>query len=443
MKKILMLGAGRIAKPMADYLLKNGFQLTIASRTVSKAERLIENNKNGTAVGWTTDKIEKLEELVSSHDLTLSLLPYAFHIDVAGICIKQKKHLITTSYVSEKMKALDSEAKKAGILILNEIGLDPGLDHMTAMRIINNVHENGGKIKKFYSICGALPAPEEADNPFRYKFSWSPQGILMAVNKGAKFLKDKETIQVSSDELFKNPLHTEFPNLGNMEVYPNRDSLQYINFYGLPETETIYRGTFRYPHWCEIMDAVKALGMMNYEIQNFENKSYKEIVAEQLNVYPRNVKEKVAERLQLELGSPAIEAMEWLGYFDKELVKLKSGSTFDITSHLMQNKMMLQEGARDMVIMQHSILIENPDGTEEVINAYLQEFGEKENTAIARTVALPAAIAAKLILENHINEKGVQIPVKKAIYEPVLHELNAIGISMKEQVELPLWEMPE
>ena len=443
MKKVLMLGAGMVAKPMAEYLLKNGFQLTIASRTVTKAKQLIGDNENGTAVGWTTDETEKLEELISKHDLTVSLLPYTFHIDVAKQCIKHGKNMVTTSYVSEEMKQLDSEAKKAGVLILNEVGVDPGLDHMTAMRIIDKVHENGGKIKKFYSLCGALPAPEEANNPFKYKFSWSPRGVLLAGNNGAKFLKDSETVEIPTEDLFKNPLQVEFSEVGQMEVYPNRDSLQYLTLYNLPETETMYRGTLRYPNWCKIMDAIKALGMLSYEEHNFENTSYKEIVAEELNVYPRNVKEKVAERLKLELNSPAIEAMEWLGYFDKEMIQQQNGSTFDITSYLMQNKMMLSVGARDMVILQHSFLVENSDSTQKVINAHLLEFGNNENTAIARTVALPAAIAVKLILNGSIQEKGVQIPINKAIYEPVLNELSTIGITMQEQSELPLSEMPE
>lgn len=443
MKKVLMLGAGMVAKPMADYLLNKGFMLTIASRTVAKAEKLIGKNKNGKAIGWTTDDLVNLENLISNHDLTVSLLPYTYHITVAKLCIKHRKNMVTTSYVSEKMKELNEDAKNAGILILNEIGVDPGFDHMTAMRIIDRIHEKGGKIKKFYSLCGALPAPEEADNPFRYKFSWSPRGVLMAGNNGAKFLKNGETVEIPTENLFKNPIQIDVPEVGLMEIYPNRDSLQYINLYGLPDTETMYRGTFRYPNWCQSLDAIKALGMLDYEILNFENKSCKEVVSEQLGVYPRNVKEKVAERLNIELHSPAVDAMEWLGYFDKELLKIKSGSTFDLTAYLMQNKMMLPEGARDVVVMLHAFLAEYKNNHKEVIKAHLLEFGNSSDTAIARTVALPAAIATKLILEGKLNETGVKIPVQKNIYEPVLSELEDNNIVMEEQFGLPLYEMPE
>lgn len=443
MKKVLLLGAGMVAQPLAEYLLKQGVQLSIASRTVSKAEKLIGKNKNGKAIGWTTDNTKKLQELVAAHDLVISLLPYTFHTMVAKLCIQYKKNMVTTSYISDDMKKLNADAEKAGILILNEIGVDPGFDHMTAMRIIDNVHEKGGKIKKFYSLCGALPAPEEADNPLRYKFSWSPKGVLLASNNGAKFLKEKKTVEIPTENLFKKPLQMEFPEIGKMEMYPNRDSLQYIDLYNIPETETMYRGTFRYPNWCETMDAIKELGMLDYDIRDFAKKSYKEVVAEQIGVYPKNVKEKVAQRLNLELQSPAIIAMEWLGYFDKDLVKIESGSNFDLTFYLMQSKMMLRAGARDVVLMLHSFLAEYKNGKQEIINARLLQYGTNENTAIARTVALPAAIAAKLILENQIKETGVKIPVTKSIYEPVLKELAAAGIAMKEEHDLPLSLLPE
>lgn len=437
MKKILLLGAGMVAKPITDYLITNQYELTIASRTKEKADKLIKGRKNGNAISWTTDNLDLLDKLVAEHDLTVSLLPYAHHVTVAKLCIKHKKHMVTTSYVSEEMKKLDKEAQNAGIIILNEIGVDPGFDHMTAMRIIDKVHSEGGKIKEFYSLCGALAAPEDADNPFRYKFSWSPKGVIMAGNNGAKFLKKGEVVEIPTENLFKNPLQIDFPEVGKMEVYPNRDSLAYIDLYNLPKVETMYRGTFRYPNWCESMDAIKALGMVSYKKQNFEGKTYKEIVAENIGVYPSNVKEKVAERLNLELSSPAIEAMEWLEFFSNNRVNIKEGSTFDITANLMLNKMMLPEGARDMVIMLHSFLVEKPDGTEEVIKSRLLDFATKEDTSIARTVALPAAIAVKMILEGKIQDTGVHIPLAKSIYNPVLNELEKLGILMKEEWGLP------
>lgn len=435
MSKVLLLGAGMVAKPIAEYILDNNMQLIIASRTVSKAEKLIGTHENGEAVSWTADDLSTLEKLVSENDLVISLLPNAHHVTVAKLCIKHKKNMVTTSYVSPEMKALNDEAHKAGIIILNEIGVDPGFDHMTAMRIIDKVKSEGGKIKEFYSICGALASPEEADNPFKYKFSRSPKEVLLAGNNSAKYLKDGKVIEIQAENLFKNPMQVDFPEVGLMEVYPNSDSLTYIDIYNIPEVETMYRGTFRYPNWCKIMDAMKTLGLLSTEIQNFEGKIYKEVVAEKMDVYPKNVKEKAAGRLKLDLHSPAINALEWLGYFSNEKVNLTEGSTFDITADLMLKKMMLPEGARDMVIMQHSFLIENASGEREFVKSRLLDFPVNGHTSIARTIAFPAAIAVKLILNGEITDRGVQIPVSKTIYEPVLNELDKLGITMKEEFD--------
>ncbi|HPF51024.1 MAG TPA: saccharopine dehydrogenase C-terminal domain-containing protein [Draconibacterium sp.] len=438
MNKILILGAGMVAKPMIDYFLNNQFQLTIASRTIEKAEKLIGGRENGTALSWTIDELEKLNNLIAAHDFTVSLLPYNHHVTVAKLCIKNKKNMLTASYVSEEMKKLDKEARNAGILILNEIGLDPGFDHMTAMNIIDKVQAQGGKIKEFYSLCGALATPEEANNPFRYKFSWSPRGVIMAGNNSAKFLKDGKIIEIPAEGLFKNPMLIDFPEVGEMEVYPNRDSLAYIDLYHLKGIEIMYRGTFRYKNWCEIMDAMKSLGMTSTDPKVFEGKTYRKVMARRLEVYPANIKEKVAERLQLDIDSPAIIAMEWLGLFSDDLVQMNEGSNLDLVTDLMRRKMMLAEGARDMVIMLHSFLVENADESKQVIKSKLLDFATKEDTSIARTVALPAAIAVKMILNGRITETGVQIPISADIYKPILEELETLGISMKEE-----WNLPE
>lgn len=438
MKKVLLLGAGMVAKPLADYILNNNIELTIASRTVSKAEKLINNHKNGRSLSWTIDDTDTLDSLIAKHDLVVSLLPYTHHVSVAKLCIKHKKNMVTTSYVSHEMKTLNEEAKKAGILLLNEIGVDPGFDHMTAMRIIDKVQNEGGKIKEFYSLCGALAAPEQTDNPFKYKFSWSPRGVILAGNNGAKYLKKGEIIELPTKDLFKNPLKINFPKIGEMEVYPNRDSLAYIDIYDLPEVETMYRGTFRYPNWCEIMDNLKALGLTDTEPRVFENKTYRKIMARQLKLYPANIKEKTAERLNVPIDSPTIVAMEWLGLFDDLLIPFDEGSNFDLIADLMLRKMMLPEGARDMVIMLHSFLIETATGKKEVIKSRLLDFATKEDTSIARTVALPAAIAVKMILDGKITDTGVHIPIAKTIYKPILTELEKLGIAMVEE-----WGLPE
>ncbi|MFW5774160.1 MAG: saccharopine dehydrogenase C-terminal domain-containing protein [Tangfeifania sp.] len=436
MKKVLILGAGMVAKPLAEYLLKNNIEVTMASRTKSKAEAIISGYENGTALEWQTDDLGTLDNLVSGHDLIVSLLPPEHHVRVASFCIRYRKNMVTTSYVSKEMQELDKEAKNAGILLLNEIGVDPGFDHMTAMRIIDKVHESDGKVKEFYSLCGALPAPEEADNPLGYKFSWSPRGVLKASKNGAIYSKNGQIVEIPTEDLFKNPLKIDVQEVGKLEVYPNRDSLIYTDLYNIQEAETIFRGTFRYPHWCETLDVFKKLGLLSYEKRNFENKSYKQVIAEKIGVYPKNVKEKIAEKMNIELDHPAIVSLDWLGYFDNEPIKIPEGSAFDLTAGLMTQKMMLPKTGRDMVVMLHSFLIEKINGEKMVIKSQMVDFATAHDTSISRTVALPAAIAVKLILGDKIDAKGVRIPVDKTIYEPVLKELEELRISMQEEWNL-------
>jgi saccharopine dehydrogenase-like NADP-dependent oxidoreductase len=433
MKKVLLLGAGMVAKPMVDYLIDNDFELTIASRTLSKAAKLLRKRPNGKAVAWTVDKIDELDILIADHDLTVSLLPYAYHVTVAKLCIKHQKHMVTTSYVSEEMKALDKVARDAGILILNEIGVDPGFDHMTAMRIIDKVHKENGKIIKFYSLCGALPAPEEVDNPFGYKFSWSPRGVVLASNNGARYQKEGEVVEIPTADLFKNPMQLDFPEVGMLEVYPNRDSLNYIELYGLEGISTMFRGTFRFPHWCASLDAIKKLKMTSQISLKEGRKKANEILAELNGLETERLSSSVAELLGLDTESPAIKAMEFLGLFNDQNVSQSVQTPFDLTCELMMEKMMLPDDARDMVVMLHSFLVENKNGEKEVVKSRMVDFATEEDTSIARTVALPAAVAVKMILTDQIEARGVQIPVDRKIYEPVLDELEKMGIAMIEE----------
>ena len=241
----------------------------IASPMKDRADEMIKGNPLGSSLDWSMDDPEKLEKIVGEYDITVSLLPYKYHSDVAAICLRHGKSLVTTSYVQPEMARLDEAARKAGLLFLNEIGLDPGIDHMTAMRIIDHVHNKGGKVEEFYSLCGALPAPESADNPLKYKFSWSPKGVILASRNSAFYLKKGKKVLIDPIDLFKDRFSYNFPGVGDLEVYPNRDSVSYIDIYGIPETKTMYRGTFRYKGWCETLDAMKALGMLDDTVKDY------------------------------------------------------------------------------------------------------------------------------------------------------------------------------
>ncbi|MCD4682685.1 MAG: saccharopine dehydrogenase NADP-binding domain-containing protein [Bacteroidales bacterium] len=439
MKKVLILGAGMVVKPIVQYLLKQGYHVTVATRTKSKAVAMIDGHANGTSLAWTVDDEATLDQLIKKHDLTVSLLPYAYHMMVAKKCIAHKKNMVTTSYVKPEMKALHEEAKAAGIIILNELGLDPGIDHMSAMRIIDHVHKKGGKIEEFYSVCGALPATEACDNPFNYKFSWSPKGVVMASNNDGNYLRYGKIIYVPPEDLFKNPMKTTFPEVGNLEIYPNRDSVPYIDLYGIPETKTMFRGTFRHKGWCESLDALKALKLITNDKYDFTGKSYADMIAMLIGEDSSdNIREKAAKFLGLGTDAYALNAIEWLGLFSNEAINRGEDTPFEITSDIMIDKMMISNTERDMVVLQHLFLASYPDGSKEVLKSSMLDYGTlATDTAIARTVALPAAMGVELILEGKINIPGVYIPVLPEIYNPILDQLETVGITMVEEYGLP------
>jgi saccharopine dehydrogenase-like NADP-dependent oxidoreductase len=442
MKKVLILGAGLVVKPMVEYLLNNNFSLMIASPMQERADEMINGNPLGSSLDWSMDDPAMLEKLVSEYDITVSLLPYRYHSDVAVVCLRNGKSLVTTSYVQPGMNDLSETAKNAGVLFLNEIGLDPGIDHMSAMRIIDNIHNKGGKVDEFYSLCGALPAPESANNPLKYKFSWSPKGVILASRNSALYLKKGRKVFIEPADLFKDRFNYNFPGIGDFDVYPNRDSINYIDIYGIPETKTMYRGTFRYKGWCEALDSMKSLNMLTDTVQNYQGKSYAGFLAERSGLEISDLKNNLALKLGVSGKSVTIQSLDYLGFFSDEKLQYRETTPFEITSDRMIKKMLLSDNERDMVILQHIFLASYPDGKKEVIKSSMLDFGSPStNTSIARTVALPAAIAVKMILEKKIEVKGVHRPVIPQIYNPVLDELKTLGIEMKEEFGLPESEM--
>lgn len=439
MKNVLILGAGLVVKPIVRYLLDHQYKVTVASRTKSKGDNMIAGHQNGTALEWTVDKETELDKMVREHDLTVSLLPYRYHVMVAEKCIEHQKPMVTTSYVKPEMKALDEKAKDAGILILNEVGLDPGIDHMSAMRIIDHIHDKNGEVESFYSVTGALPAPEALDSPFNYKFSWSPKGVVLASNNGARYMKKGSITDVETADLFKKPLVSSFPKVGDLEIYPNRDSMPYIDLYKIPEVKTMFRGTFRHKGWCESMDAIKAMNLITQDEYDFTGKSYADFVKQMIGANEnQDAKEAVCKFLGVNEDAVPVKALEFLGLFSDEDMKRTKDTPYEITSDLMIDKMMLQDDEQDMVVMEHTFLAKYPDNKKEVIKSRMLDFGSpSSDTAVARTVALPAAVAVDLILQGKIKTKGVHIPVIGELYNPILDSLKEMDIQMEEVFGLP------
>lgn len=439
MKHVLVLGAGMVSKPLVTYLLNQpDYYVKMASRTLSKAERIIDGHDRGKAEELNVSNIEKLERLISESDITVSLLPYEYHIKVADICINYKKHLVTTSYVNEGIKKLNNKAKEAGILLLNECGLDPGIDHMSAMRIIEKIKTNGGKILSFKSTTGALPSHQANNNPFGYKFTWSPRGVLLASKNPAKWLEDGKKISIRGDQLFDNYFLQDVPELGTFENYPNRNSILYKNIYGLEDAKTVYRGTYRMIGWCETLRKIVLLGWLSEEsLIDFSGKTYGDLTRYLIGIdHEKNLIEAASSFLGLETSSAVIKRLEWLGLFGDEPLSDDKDNPLDHLNNITLKKMMLGKKEQDMIVMYHEFIAEYPTKKEH-ITSKLVEYGISNNdTAIARTVALPAAIAVKMILEEKIDKFGVRIPIIPEIYNPILNDLEKIGIKFIEKTEL-------
>ena len=435
MSRILVLGAGLVARPLVQYLLDQpDFQVTVASRTVEKARALIGDRPNGRALAFDIEREpERLDDLVAQADLAVSMLPYIHHLQVAHACLRHRRHLVTTSYVKDEMRALDGAARQAGVLFLNEIGLDPGIDHMSAMRIIDRVHASGGRVVSFRSYCGGLPAPEANTNPFGYKFSWSPRGVLLAGRNDARYLEDGQVVEVPNRRLFATRHTVPVEGVGDLEAYPNRDSLPYIQLYGIPEARTMYRGTLRYPGWCETWQKFVELGLLDLtEREDLAGMTYRQLLAHRIGrPETSDLRRDLAVHLNIPADSPILDRFEWLGLLSDDPLPPER-TILDVLAVRMQEKLQYAPGERDMVVLLHDFVAEYPDRRER-IRSWLVDFGIPHgDTAMARTVGLPAAIATRLILQGVIRLTGVHIPVLPEIYGPVLAELEDRGIRVQE-----------
>lgn len=436
MKKVLVLGAGLVTRPHVEYLLNvPDFHVTVASRTLSKAQTLIGDHPNGTAVQLDVGHKTKLRDLIAETDLAVSMLPFVHHPVVARYCIELKKDMVTTSYVSDAMQTLDGPAHEAGVLILNEIGVDPGIDHMSAMQVIHRVRKSGGEVVSFKSRTGGLPAPEANTNPLGYKFSWSPRGVLVASKNAARWREDGQEISVSGEELFDHYRLVPIEGLGELEDYPNRNSLPYMDIYTIPDAKTMYRGTLRYRGWCETLRKLVTVGWLSEETIDLTGLTFGQLTARLLSTPGTDIRREAMDRLGITKDSYAVRNFEWLGLFSDEPLPVSQGSPLDALVAHMLSKMQYAEGERDMLVMQHEFIAQYPDRREK-ITATMIDYGlPYGDTSMSRTVGLPAAIAVRMVLQGQIRLTGVHRPVMPEVYEPVLAELEELGIGFTETIE--------
>ncbi len=437
MRKVLVCGAGLVAGPLVKYLLdRPDYEVTVADVEVDRARKLVAGHPRGEARALSVEDRAALAAEVGRADIVVSMVPYTFHPVIAAAAIEAGRSVVTASYVSPAMRELDGKARERGVVILNELGLDPGIDHMEAMRVIREVHAEGGRVVGFTSYCGGLPAPEANTNPFGYKFSWSPKGVLLASKNQAKFLRHGEVVVIPAARLFAAPDTISIPGLGSFEGYPNRDSVSYRDIYGIPEAVDVLRGTLRYAGWCRTLMRMGELGLLEDAPQReWKGQIYRGLLAE-LAQAPAggDVKAAVARRLGLEPASDVMTSLDWLGLFADEPIPLARGSVLDVLAARMVERLAYAPGERDMVILQHEFAVEGRDGRREKITSSLIDFGIPHgDSSMSRTVGLPAAIGARMILEGRIRETGVIVPVTPDIYNPILDELAGAGIRFREE----------
>jgi saccharopine dehydrogenase-like NADP-dependent oxidoreductase len=440
MKRVLVLGAGLVSRPLVRHL--EGYAdvaLTVGDLDVAKAAQVLGGAARGRAVLASTSDPAALSRLIGESDLVVSLLPYTLHVDVARIAIERRVPLITTSYVSAEMRALDGVAQAAGVLVLNEIGLDPGLDHMSAMRAIRQLRDEGSRLVSFRSCCGGLPAPEANTNPWGYKFSWSPRGVLAAGRNAARWLEDGRIVDAPGEQLFTHVAGYDVPEVGRLEVYPNRDSVAYVSTYGIEGVRTMFRGTLRYPGWCETLHAVSRLGLLDDTPRAWRpGTTHKEFMETVAVPGTGPTLARVAARAGVPADGAVMKRLEWAGLFSDSPIGSTTVSPIDVLSARLAASMAYAEGERDMIVLRHEFEFFDANGRPGNTVATLVAFGEPSgDSAMARTVSLPAAVAARLILDGRIASTGVRIPVDPEIYEPVLDALEPMGIVFRETQTAP------
>ncbi|XP_003487153.1 alpha-aminoadipic semialdehyde synthase, mitochondrial [Bombus impatiens] len=437
-KKVVVLGAGHVSAPLVEYLHRdNNIHLTVASQLKEEADVLANNFPGVEPV--LLDVIERpdtLNDIVKSADVVVSLLPYSLHHVIANVCIHAKTHLVTASYTNEDVKALHTEAVASEVTILNEVGLDPGIDHLLALECFDNVKQAGGKIESFVSWCGGLPAPECSSNPLRYKFSWSPRGVLLNTLSSARFYSNKQIVEIESGgDLMSAVQDLDFLPGFALEGFPNRDSTIYKDLYGLNNVQTMQRGTLRYKGFCNTIRALQFLGLTDLNPHpslhpNGPDITWRVLICNLLglandNIFYGNLKRKLAEMLNSE---ESVKAIEDLGLLEEDLV-LKLNTPLDTLTHYLSKKLCYDQNERDLVILRHDVGILWPDNRRENRGINLVLYGESQGySAMARSVGYPTAIAVKMILDGEIQQRGVVFPFTPDIYRPILNRLKAEGI---------------
>lgn len=445
MKNVLIIGAGRSASSLIKYLLEKSesenLHLTIGDLSLELAQRKTLGHKNATAIALDINNADQRQSEIQKADIVISMLPAHMHIEVAKDCITFKKHMVTASYISDAMQALDAQAKENGLVFMNEVGLDPGIDHMSAMKVLDEIREQGGKVILFESFCGGLVAPESDNNLWNYKFTWAPRNVVLAGQGGAaKFIQEGTYKYIPYNKLFRRTEFLEIEGYGRFEVYANRDSLKYRSVYNLDDILTLYRGTIRRVGYSKAWDMFVQLGMTDdtYVIDDSENMSYREFINLFLPYHATDsVEIKLRHQLKIDQDDVMWDKLVELDLFStQKKLGLKNATPAQALEKILTDSWTLQPDDKDMIVMYHKFGYEL-NGECKQIDATMVCIGDDQTyTAMAKTVGLPVAMATLQILNGNITTPGVQLPIKKEVYEPILKELEDYGVIFHEK-EVP------
>jgi saccharopine dehydrogenase (NADP+, L-glutamate forming) len=437
MKKVLILGAGYTVKPMVDYFLDRcGHEVTLTSIKKQEAEKLINNRPGGKAVCWTLEQVEVLDQLVKTADIVIAMVPRFCHAIALELCLKYNKTMLTADFMHSEISTFDEQAKKQGVLILTELGEDPGLDNMGARQMIDEAKAQKGKILSLTSYGAGLPSFEHNRNPFGYKFSWDPKGLMRsAVTPAAYIVKGKK---VDVPAKFEHTRIIDVHGIGTFEVYANTDCARYISVFGLDKDVTIFKGLLRFPGWCSTITAFLKLKLIENNIEeDFKNTTYAQFMARLVdvetseNIKTDTIKTDVAKFLGISVQDDIIKRMNWLGIFDSVQIPLKKGNNSAVLVDLMLKKMSYGPAEKDMIIVHNEIVVEFPDRKEKRIASMLVQGTPGGYSAMAGAVSLPVAIAARIILEGKVKRTGVCMPTTPDLYQPILKEMSTLGFSFK------------
>jgi saccharopine dehydrogenase-like NADP-dependent oxidoreductase len=439
MKNILIIGAGRSSSALIRYIykeaVKHHWQITVTDQQLSLAEEKTRDFDGIITAALDVADTAQRQKLVSSADVIISMLPPSLHINLAHDCLILGKHLLTASYVSPAMQKLHEEAKQKGLLFVNEAGLDPGIDHLSAMKIIDSVKQKRGRVHSFKSFCGGLVAPQSDTNPWGYKFTWNPRNVVLAGQGTVQYIIDGQYKYIPFHKVFAHTEQVHIPGYGDFEAYPNRDSLSYRSVYNLQEIPTMLRGTLRRPGYCKGWQLLVQLGLTedSYTLEGSSRMTYREFLNAYLPHKPDiSILDNLASYTGQEKESEAIKLLQWLGLFEDTAIGLANATPAQILQQLLEEKWKLQPEDKDMIVMQH--LIGYTIGEDEYLctSSLVVEGEDATYTAMALTVGLPLGIIAKLLMQDRIQARGVVVPVTPEFYEPVLDELAQMGIQFKE-----------